>query len=95
MGNLSIRKMDEKYVLKNWVGFQIFKHTFIWKNLKTHWHILMFHPFESVSNPITIVLSSYFHILVFLKMYSNAYKNMQFFYIMQWSQRTSFYWSLE
>jgi hypothetical protein len=54
------------------------------KKLKTHWYILVFHPFESIKNPITIVLSSYFHIivqkwdtyfhvLVFFKMYLNAY----------------------
>ncbi len=31
--------------------------------LKTHWYILMFYPFESIKNSITIVLSSYFRIL--------------------------------
>jgi hypothetical protein len=54
------------------------------KTLKTHRYILVLHPFESTKNPITIVLSSYFqifvqkwdtyfHVLVFLKMYLNAY----------------------
>jgi hypothetical protein len=54
------------------------------KILKTHWYILVFHPFESIKNPITIVFSSDFHILVqkwdkyvhilsFSKMYLNAY----------------------
>jgi hypothetical protein len=33
------------------------------KILKTHWYILMLYPFESIRNPFTIVLSSYFHIL--------------------------------
>ncbi len=55
---------------------------------KTHLYILVLHSFESIKNPITIVLSSYFHILVqkwdtyffvlvFLKMYLNAYESMQ------------------
>jgi len=30
---------------------------------KTHWYILVLYPFESTKNSITIVLSSYFHIL--------------------------------
>jgi hypothetical protein len=34
------------------------------KKFKTHLYILVFHPFESIKNPITIVLSSYFHIFV-------------------------------
>jgi hypothetical protein len=33
------------------------------KILKTHLYILMLYPFESIRNPFTIVLSSYFHIL--------------------------------
>jgi hypothetical protein len=56
----------------------------------------MFHPFESIKTPIIIVLSSYFniivqkwdmyfHVLVFLKIYLNVYKNMQSFNIIQWS----------
>ncbi len=51
---------------------------------KTHQYILVHHSFEIIKNPITIVLSSYFHILVqkwdtyfhvlvFLKMYLNAH----------------------
>jgi hypothetical protein len=28
------------------------------KKIKTHWDILVFHPFESIKNPIIIVLSS-------------------------------------
>jgi hypothetical protein len=54
----------------------------------------MFHPFESIKNPITIVLSSYFHILVqkwdtyflvlvFLKMFLNEYQSMKSFNIIQ------------
>jgi len=31
--------------------------------LKTHWYILVFYPFESTKKWITIILSSYFHIL--------------------------------
>jgi hypothetical protein len=48
--------------------FLIFKHIFKMKTLidydynmkkiKTHWDILVFHPFESIKNWITIVLSS-------------------------------------
>jgi hypothetical protein len=33
------------------------------KTFKTHWYILVFYPFESTKNSITIVLSSYLHIL--------------------------------
>jgi hypothetical protein len=58
------------------------------KKIETHWYILMLYPLESIKNPITIALSSYFHIylrkepdtyfpiFVFLKMYLNAYWNM-------------------
>ncbi len=34
------------------------------KKIKTHLYILVLHPLESIKNPIIIVLSSYFHVLV-------------------------------
>jgi hypothetical protein len=54
------------------------------KKIQTHWYILMLYSFGSTKNSITIVLSSYFHILeartwhilsytCILKMYLNAY----------------------
>jgi hypothetical protein len=33
------------------------------KKKLTHWYILVFYPFESIKNLVTIGLSSYFHIL--------------------------------
>jgi len=55
------------------LGFQNFQHIFYIRTLinydydmnflNTHWYILVFYPFESRKNSITIVLSSYFHIL--------------------------------
>ncbi len=32
------------------------------KKIKTQWYILVFYPFESTKNSVTIVLSSYSHI---------------------------------
>jgi hypothetical protein len=76
------------------------------KFLKTHWYILVFNPFESTKNSITIIFSSYFHILEIwawhLLSYTYIFKNvlkcilnMQVFNIMQWSQRSLSYWSLK
>jgi hypothetical protein len=57
----------------------------LWLWYEKNWNTLMFYPFENIKNPITIALSSYFHIylrkeldkyfliFVFLKIYLNAY----------------------
>jgi hypothetical protein len=72
------------------IGFSEFPHTFIWELLinydydmkccKTHWYILMLYPFESIKNSVTIVLSSYFHILEIgawhLLSYTYIFKNV-------------------
>jgi len=58
--------MDETYVL-NWLIFKfqtyfymktLVNYDYNMKKFKTHWYILMFHPFESIKTSIIIVLSS-------------------------------------
>jgi hypothetical protein len=77
------------------------------KNLNTHWYISVLYPFESTKNSITIVLLSYFHILevgmwhllsctcIYKKVLKCILKHAIIFNIMQWSQRSSSYWSLK
>jgi hypothetical protein len=69
-------------------------------------HIKFFYPFESIKNSIKIVFSSYFYILEekvgdilsCTCISKNVFKCIlkhAFFNVMQWSQRTSSYWSLD
>jgi hypothetical protein len=77
-GKLHIKCEKNSYKKNGWkicfilIGFSKIPTYFYMKNLlnydhdmkilKRHWYILMLYPFESTKNPITIVLSSYFHI---------------------------------